>query len=120
VVTADPDRLRQVLANLVANAVRYSPPGAPVLVEVGREPGAEAERALVTVADQGPGIPADLLPRLFERFAPGPGSNGLGLGLYLANRIAAAHGGSLTVDTALGKGTRFRLALPLPNRPAAP
>ena len=120
VVTADPDRIRQALANLVANAVRHSPPGAPVVVEVGREPGAEAERALVTVADPGPGIPADLLPRLFERFAAGPGSSGLGLGLYLANRIAAAHGGSLTVDTALGKGTRFRLALPLPTRQATP
>ena len=52
------------------------------------------------------------MPRLFGRFAPGPGSLGLGLGLYLASRIAAAHGGTLTADSTPGAGTRFQLTLP--------
>jgi two-component system OmpR family sensor kinase len=67
----------------------------------------------VSVKDQGPGIPPELMPRLFERFAKGPGSKGLGLGLYLVRSIAEAHGGSLTVQSEPGKGTLFVLALPI-------
>ena len=67
---------------------------------------------MLTVADRGPGVPPEVLPRLFERFARGPDSRGLGLGLYIARRVAEAHGGALTVETAPGRGTRFRLALP--------
>jgi signal transduction histidine kinase len=68
----------------------------------------------VTVHDHGPGVPAELVPRLFSRFAAGPGSNGLGLGLYMARSIAEAHGGTLHYDsTAGGGGATFRLELPL-------
>lgn len=69
--------------------------------------------AVLTVADRGPGIPSDVLPRLFTRFAAGASSPGLGLGLYLAHEIARAHGGRLAVDSAPGKGARFSLILPV-------
>ncbi|HEX2197517.1 MAG TPA: ATP-binding protein, partial [Burkholderiales bacterium] len=75
--------------------------------------GPDGGRADVTVIDQGPGIPQDLLPYVFERFVSGrQRQGGLGLGLYLAKRIAAMHGGDLTVESQPGKGARFKLVLP--------
>jgi len=67
----------------------------------------------VTIADQGPGIPLELFPRLFDRFARGPDSSGLGLGLYLAGRIVSAHGGTLSADPGPLIGARFQMRLPL-------
>jgi signal transduction histidine kinase len=122
VVTGDPDRLRQLLDNLLSNAVTHSPADAPVVVYVEKKKLEESgEFALVQVIDQGPGIPAAELHRVFDRFSKGSGSPGLGLGLYLARRIAAAHQGDLTVESAPGKGTRFRLTVPcdLPARDTA-
>jgi signal transduction histidine kinase len=109
---ADSARLRQALSNLVTNALKHSPAGLPVVVEIARQLRQEKSWVLLTVADQGPGIPPHLLPRLFERFVRGPGSSGLGLGLYLARQIASAHGGTLDVESSPGKGARFVLALP--------
>lgn len=118
VVEVDPARLRQALENLLSNALKHSPKGMPVWVEIGSEkrfkadgPG-EEEWAAISVHDDGPGIPAELLPRLFTRFASGPNSQGLGLGLYLARSIAEAHGGTLTVESNPGQGTTFQLCLP--------
>jgi len=119
-VCADPRRLRQALENLVANACQHSPRGAAVALAVRTEKRESVPRALVTVADQGPGIPAEVLPRIFERFTTGPNSTGLGLGLYLAQGIAAAHGGELTVQTSTGSGTRFSLAVPVTRTPQVP
>ena len=68
--------------------------------------------AVVEVIDEGPGIPREILPRVFDRFTKADGRGGLGLGLYLAKRITAVHGGDLTVDSQPGKGTRFTLSLP--------
>ncbi|HEU4412233.1 MAG TPA: GAF domain-containing sensor histidine kinase [Polyangiaceae bacterium] len=121
VVVADADRLRQAIENVVGNAVKHSPPGRPVRVEVGPAEGGGEPRALIDVVDRGPGVPADLLPRLFQHFAAGAGSTGLGLGLYLARCIARAHGGSLQVESTSAEGTRFRFVLPLagPPSPAA-
>lgn len=112
VLIGDPDRLRQALANLVANALKHSPPGGAVTVEVERQTREDGSWALVSVSDQGPGVPPHLMPRLFERFARGPGSSGLGLGLYLARQIALAHGGTLEVHSEPGKGARFVLSVP--------
>jgi signal transduction histidine kinase len=67
---------------------------------------------VLSVTNVGPPIPGEVLPRLFERFAPGPGSRGLGLGLYIARGVAIAHGGSLEASSATGVGTTFRLSLP--------
>jgi two-component system, OmpR family, sensor kinase len=111
-VLSDADRLRQVIENLLSNAVRYSPDGTTVTVDV--VPPREHEGPVaVEVVDQGPGIPPELMSRVFERFAHDGSSGGLGLGLYLASRIAAAHGGSLTVTSPPGAGARFRLELPV-------
>jgi signal transduction histidine kinase len=113
---ADAGRLRQCLENIVANAVQKSPANAAVTVFVTRE----ERRVRVDVVDQGPGIPADLLPHVFERFMSGKRRDGgLGLGLYLAKRIAAVHGGDLTVESPPGKGARFSLTLPLPAESGA-
>lgn len=113
VVEADPQKLRQALENLVSNAQKHSPDGAPVAVEVGEQALDSGQWAVIEVQDEGPGIPADLLPRLFTRFGAGPDSTGLGLGLFLARGIADAHGGELAVQSSPGKGASFRLSLPI-------
>lgn len=113
-VLGEPARLRQCLENLVANAVQKSPSHAAVSVTVQKEVQANGEAiARIDVVDEGPGILEDTLPRLFDRFATSRlREGGLGLGLYLAKRIAAAHGGDLTAQSAPGKGARFTLKLP--------
>ncbi|MBE4750533.1 HAMP domain-containing histidine kinase [Corallococcus sp. ZKHCc1 1396] len=112
VMVVDPERLRQALENLVANALKHSPQGLPVSIDVQMQQRPEGPWARLAVTDQGPGIPPERLPTLFERFARGPGSTGLGIGLFLARRIAEAHGGTLEVTSKPGDGTRFELALP--------
>ena len=120
VVVADPLRLRQMLENLLANAIRHSPDGGEVEVELTAERRDAGAWAVLSVADQGPGIPPEVRPRLFQRFSTGPGSVGLGLGLYLAQRITAAHGGTLTADPSPRRGARFVLSLPSENHELAP
>jgi two-component system OmpR family sensor kinase len=111
VAAVDPSRYRQALDNLLANAVRYAPAGTAVHVTLRSETRAACRWAVLTVKDEGPGIAPEALPRLFTRFTSA-GSMGLGLGLYLAREIATAHGGTLTVDSRLGEGAQFTLALP--------
>ena len=113
-ITADAARLRQALANLVANAVRYGAPGGSIEIGVERT----AQGAVIRVRDDGPGIAAELLPRVFERFVRDPGSAGSGLGLPIVADIAAAHGGSASAASPPGQGTTVTLVLPA--RPGAP
>jgi signal transduction histidine kinase len=118
-VAADAARLRQCIDNLIANAVQKSPKGAAVAVFVtaAGEPRLGAF-AKVEVIDEGPGIPEEMLPHVFERFVTGKRHDGgLGLGLYLAKRIAELHGGDLTAQSEAGKGARFILTLPLAALP---
>ena len=113
VVAADRVRLRQCLDNLVSNALSHSPRAAPVtiLIEEFREDGAPWGH--LQVIDEGPGIPQEMIPHLFERFVSGRAkSGGVGLGLYLANRIAQAHGGRIKAESPAGQGARFTLCLP--------
>lgn len=118
IAIADLERIRQALENLVANALRHSPENQPVTVTVAQERwhgavGRDVEWCTISVSDSGPGIAPEVLPRLFSRFAPGPGSPGLGLGLYLAYQIARTHGGTLSVDSIPGQGATFVLRLPV-------
>ena len=109
-VSGDPQRLRQCLENVIANAIQKSPATGTihVFVRSGTKPDS---RAVVEVIDQGPGIPAEQMAHIFERFQTDR-PDGLGLGLYLAQRIARVHGGTLTADSEPGKGARFTLSLP--------
>jgi signal transduction histidine kinase len=117
VLAVDPNRIRQALENVLSNAIKFSPAGSAVDVELAVELAGAGCWAVLTVTDQGPGIPPDLFPRLFDRFARGPGSSGLGIGLYLASRIVAAHGGTLTADPTRNIGARFQMKLPLADAP---
>jgi len=111
-VRADRERLKQVLMNLVENAVKYSPAGGEVDVRAWADNGL----LLVAVEDQGPGIPREQQGLIFEKFGRanvGGGKPGSGLGLFIARSIAEAHGGSLMVRSAPGQGSTFTLELPL-------
>lgn len=110
----DGDRLRQLLTNLVTNAIKYSPQGGEVRVVVRVKDG----HAEVGVSDQGPGIPLDEAGRLFDPFTrldPKGSTRGAGLGLYISRGIVEAHQGRIWIDTHLGQGTTFWFTLPLAN-----
>ncbi|HEY0068612.1 MAG TPA: HAMP domain-containing sensor histidine kinase [Chloroflexia bacterium] len=115
-VRADPTRLKQVLNNLISNAIKYSPQGGPIEVRL-RANSADGT-AIVYVRDSGIGIDPDDVPKLFDRFMriqrketmAIPGS---GLGLYIAHHIVQAHGGTLTIEPAPGKGTIAEVTVPL-------
>lgn len=113
VVEADPVRIGQALHNLVHNAIQHTPDGTPILITLEVEPRENEGWATLVVHDDGPGIAPEALPTLFQRYGAGPRSSGLGLGLFVARGILEAHGGSLTVESAVGEGTTFRAALPL-------
>ncbi len=112
----DPLRLEQVVANVLDNAIKYSPAGGPIDVSV--EPW-EGEGVRLAVRDRGLGIPPEKRHRVFERFyrahdeADAPGALGLGLGLYISREIVERHGGSIAVDAPADGGTRLVVTLPL-------
>ena len=110
--TFDRERILQTVFNLAGNAVKFTPPGGAVTISaVLREQLLE-----VAVADSGPGIPAETLPRIFDRyFTTARGHEGSGLGLYIAKGLVEAHGGRLWVDSLLGRGSTFYFALPRPG-----
>ena len=110
--TADGTRIRQALANLVDNAIKYTPRGGRVAIEVA----ARAAEAEICVRDTGRGIPADSVPRIWDRLFrvdPSRAERGLGLGLSLVKAIAVAHQGRVAVESAPGQGSSFLLILPL-------
>jgi signal transduction histidine kinase len=112
-IRGDRARLRQVLGNLIENAVKYSPEGGEVRVSAATANGA----VRIAVRDAGPGIPRDQQARIFEKFGrvdiPGASKPGTGLGLFIARSIAEAHGGSLDVSSGAEPGTTFTLTLPV-------
>jgi signal transduction histidine kinase/ABC-type multidrug transport system ATPase subunit len=108
-VWADHDRLEQVFVNLLDNALRHTPAGTPVRVEVALAPGGGVE---VRVEDDGPGVPAEVAAELFEPHRTGDATGGHGLGLAIARGIAVAHGGALLLDAAEGAGAAFVVRLP--------
>jgi two-component system, OmpR family, sensor histidine kinase BaeS len=110
-VDADPVRLQQILGNLLANAVRHTPAGGQVTVEVDQPDG---EWVRFTVADTGPGFDADQLPGLFDRFTKSEGSGGSGLGLAIARDLVGAHGGTIEATNGPGGGAVVSFRLPSP------
>jgi signal transduction histidine kinase len=115
-VCGDKDRLKQVLLNLIGNAIKYTPAGGEVVVGVGKV----ESRARITVSDNGPGIPAEDLPHIFERFYRGEKSRtrsrdgkGFGLGLSIAYWIVRNHGGQIEVFSRESGGTTFCIWMPL-------
>jgi two-component system OmpR family sensor kinase len=118
-VDGDEARLRQVIGNLMSNALTHTPPGTPVHVTIGSgalDSGAQA--VVLDVADEGPGMPADQAQRVFERFyradqARNRSSGGTGLGLAIVAGLVEAHGGTVSVRTAPGQGADFQVKLPL-------
>lgn len=108
-VVADRGRVKQIVTNLIANAVKFGPRGSHVDVEVGKEDG----RAFVCVRDEGPGISPDRVEEAFQKYARLDADKaGLGLGLYISRGLARAHGGELSLDPGSDKGCTFRLSLP--------
>lgn len=111
-VSGDRDRLRQVFANLLDNAIKYTPDGGRVRIEIRRE----ADAAVVTVTDTGAGIAAEHLPRIWERLYradPSRSGRGLGLGLSLVKAYVTAHGGTVEAASQPGQGSTFAVRLPL-------
>jgi len=119
-IWVDPDRLRQLLTNLVTNAVKYSPEGGSIIVRC-RERG--AQHIGVEVVDHGLGIPPEQIGRLFQKFARVRSDghmkvSGTGLGLYICRLIVEGHGGQIWVESEFGRGSTFGIVLPVDARAA--
>lgn len=112
-VESDPELITLVLQNLIGNAVKYSTEGS-VRIRALRQPGKETERWAICVSDEGPGISAEHLQRIFDAFQRGDmhGTVGVGLGLAIASQAARLLGAELTVESAIGAGSAFTLVLP--------
>ncbi len=104
----DPLRVREILTNVVSNALRYTPRDGSIDVRAD----GDASSVTVRVKDTGPGIAADVLPRMFQRFTRSPESPGAGLGLAIAKSLVTAHGGTIDATSAPGDGTEIRFTLP--------
>jgi two-component system OmpR family sensor kinase/two-component system sensor histidine kinase BaeS len=108
-IDVDPLRIREVLMNLISNALRHTPGGGRITVAASVGSGS----IVVSVSDTGSGIAAADLPKIFERFYKGGASHGSGLGLTIARNLVVAHGGEIRADSAEAKGTTITFTLPL-------
>jgi signal transduction histidine kinase len=108
----DPLRIREVLSNLLANALRYSPPEATVRIALADSGTGPEGGALISIEDRGPGLPAADLGRVFDRFYKSSDSGGMGLGLSIAKYLVEAHGGRIWAESPAGGGTRISFTLP--------
>ncbi len=117
-VTGDAERLRQVVSNLISNAVKHTPPGTAISVGMGVADSPFGRAALLTVSDEGPGLTGQQAAHAFERFyradpARARSGGGAGLGLAIVGAIVAAHGGTVELDTSPGAGVTVRIRLPI-------
>jgi signal transduction histidine kinase len=117
-ISGDPDRLLQVMTNLLSNGVKFSPPGSPVRIALSRHDGPSGPRARISVSDAGPGVPESFRPRLFKRFAQADSSSqrgqaGTGLGLAITKSLVERHGGEISLDPDSRAGATFHVDLPL-------
>jgi signal transduction histidine kinase len=106
----DPERIRQVLTNLLSNALRYTPAGGAVRV---RCSAGDASDIVLSVEDTGAGVPPEELPQIFDRFYKSKDSRGTGLGLAIAKNLVRAHGGEISAHSIPGEGTTIRFTMPL-------
>lgn len=111
IADVDPVRIREVLSNLVGNAVRHTPAGGRVTVAGSTSP--DSKTVTIRVTDTGPGIEPEILPHVFDRFVKGETSRGSGLGLAIAKSLVEAHGGRIRVTSTLGAGATFTVELPI-------
>jgi signal transduction histidine kinase len=109
----DPERIRQVLANLITNALRYTPRGEPIKISLTESAEGPGRGVVVSVQDRGPGIAPEDLPHVFDRFYKSIDSRGMGLGLSIAKYIVEAHGGRIHAESAAGRGTEISFVLPV-------
>src|SRR5262249_8762894 len=105
-------RFRQIITNLLVNASKYSPPNSPIQVSVTRS----MNRVIISIRDQGIGIPSELIPKIFDRYyrvkAVKDSRDGLGLGLFITQALVKSHGGEIRVDSEIGKGSTFHVSFP--------
>ena len=119
-VEVDEGQMVQVINNLVINALKFSPPGSTITIFAARQ----GDRVVTRVADQGRGIPAEELPQLFKPFRTTSarayrGERGTGLGLTIAHEIIRGHGGTIRVQSSVGRGTTFEIVLPITPVPGS-
>ncbi len=117
-VKVDIQLMSQALANILSNAITYSPKGTPILIGCH----ATGETVTLTIEDSGPGIPADVLPKIFDKFyrAPGTRSGGVGLGLAITKTVVEAHNGSVSASNRPSSGAIFTIELPVEIQPEVP
>jgi two-component system sensor histidine kinase BaeS len=111
-VSVDPERMRQVLLNLIANAVRYTPAGGTILLRAEAVATKNGPAVEIDVQDAGAGIAPEDLPHVFDRFYKTRDSRGMGLGLSIAKSLVEAHGGTIAAESEFGQGTTIRVILP--------
>jgi signal transduction histidine kinase len=115
-VLVDPDRMTQVLVNLISNAIKFSPQGSEIILSAEQNGGVE-----ICVSDSGTGIPRDMLDKIFDRFQQVKVSDskklgGSGLGLAICKAIVELHGGTIWAESQNGKGSTFKIQLPIKRR----
>jgi len=111
-MNVDPLRLREVLGNIISNALRYTPPGGDVRVGLKESAVGEDRSVTIYVHDSGAGIESADLPHIFDRFYKSSDSGGMGLGLSIARYIIEAHGGKIWAESEIGKGTKISFTIP--------
>jgi two-component system OmpR family sensor kinase len=109
----DPQRIREVLTNLLSNALRYTPRAGQVYVRLTEAGSGEERNVTISVEDNGPGIDPAILPHVFDRFYKSSDSGGMGLGLSIAKYLVEAHSGNIRVESELGKGTTISFTIPV-------
>jgi signal transduction histidine kinase len=109
----DPQRVREVLINLLSNALRYAPRGGEIHVHLAEAGEGEKRTVTISVQDSGPGIASADLPHIFDRFYKSSDSGGMGLGLSIAKYLVEAHHGQIGAESEIGKGTRISFTIPV-------
>jgi signal transduction histidine kinase len=112
-INLDPERIREVVMNLIANAIRYTPSNGAVQICLGVDDMEPKKMAVISVMDQGPGIPSEDLSNVFNRFHKTSDSGGMGLGLSIAKYLVEAHGGVIKAQSDPGMGTKILFSVPI-------